>query len=152
MTGGASAAYGADALAGVTNFILNRDFRGVSLSLDAGTTDFSDGDTSRFSLAGGFDVSAIAGRSSARSRARPSIKSSAIPTRSAIGSGAGAGCRTRHGAPRITSAAAPRNLKLPDVHSTVHTPAGKIAGGFNQTNPNTVLPVPLHAEGQIVHD
>ncbi|MEY4640511.1 MAG: hypothetical protein RLZZ227_505, partial [Pseudomonadota bacterium] len=33
VTGGASAAYGADALAGVTNFILNRNFSGLDLKM-----------------------------------------------------------------------------------------------------------------------
>ena len=36
VTGGASAAYGADALAGVTNFILNRRFEGLDLQLRTG--------------------------------------------------------------------------------------------------------------------
>ena len=38
VTGGASAAYGADALAGVTNFRLNRTFDGMDLSASFGET------------------------------------------------------------------------------------------------------------------
>ena len=37
VTGGASAAYGADALAGVVNFRINRDFEGLDLNVAAGT-------------------------------------------------------------------------------------------------------------------
>ena len=36
VTGGASAAYGADALAGVVNFRINRDFEGLDLNVAAG--------------------------------------------------------------------------------------------------------------------
>lgn len=36
LTGGASAAYGADAVAGVVNFILDREFKGLKLDLQAG--------------------------------------------------------------------------------------------------------------------
>src|SRR5690606_35077104 len=36
VTGGASAAYGADALAGVTNFILNREFEGLRFDVRTG--------------------------------------------------------------------------------------------------------------------
>src|SRR5690606_34634702 len=56
VTGGASAAYGADALAGVTNFVINRDFRGLDLSIDAGSTDFGDGENVGVSIAGGIDL------------------------------------------------------------------------------------------------
>ena len=135
MTGGASAAYGADALAGVTNFMLNRDFRGVSLSLDAGATDFGDGDTAGFSLAGGFEISdrwSFIG--SFESQTIDQIQRNPDESRRLV-SGAGAGCRTPLGAPRIPPRV-PRNLKLPDVHSTVHTPTGKIAGGFNGGPPH----------------
>lgn len=38
VTGGASAAYGSDAISGVTNFILNTDFEGVSGNLQSGQT------------------------------------------------------------------------------------------------------------------
>ncbi len=43
VTGGASAAYGSDAVAGVTNFILNKSFNGLKLSGDIGVTDEGDG-------------------------------------------------------------------------------------------------------------
>jgi len=43
LTGGASVVYGADAVAGVTNFILRRDFEGVEFSMNWGETSKGDG-------------------------------------------------------------------------------------------------------------
>jgi iron complex outermembrane receptor protein len=50
VTGGASAAYGTDAVAGVVNFILNTDYNGFTANVQAGTTSRRDGDN----YAGGF--------------------------------------------------------------------------------------------------
>jgi len=44
ITGGASAVYGADALAGVTNIKFREDFEGVSLRVRGGTNEVGDGD------------------------------------------------------------------------------------------------------------
>jgi outer membrane receptor protein involved in Fe transport len=52
-TGGASAAYGTDAVAGVVNFILDTDFEGLEASAQAGVTDRGDGGNYELSLAGG---------------------------------------------------------------------------------------------------
>lgn len=43
ITGGASATYGADAVAGVVNFILKKDFQGLELDGSIGVTDRGDG-------------------------------------------------------------------------------------------------------------
>jgi outer membrane receptor protein involved in Fe transport len=51
VTGGASASYGTDAVAGVVNFILDTKFEGVKLRAQAGTTDRHDGDNSEFGIA-----------------------------------------------------------------------------------------------------
>ncbi|MDR2212366.1 MAG: TonB-dependent receptor [Pseudomonadales bacterium] len=53
VTGGASAAYGADALGGVTNFILDRNFRGLKVSAGSGISEFGDGFRWNTSIAGG---------------------------------------------------------------------------------------------------
>lgn len=45
VTGGASAVYGSEAIAGVVNFILKRDFQGVSVSGQAGITGEGDGES-----------------------------------------------------------------------------------------------------------
>lgn len=42
VTGGASAAYGSDAVAGVVNFILNKNFTGLSVGLQTGITVYGD--------------------------------------------------------------------------------------------------------------
>jgi outer membrane receptor protein involved in Fe transport len=56
VTGGASAAYGSDAVAGVTNFILDTDFTGFEAMAQTGVSDVGDADNYRASLAGGFDL------------------------------------------------------------------------------------------------
>ena len=51
VTGGASAAYGSDAVAGVTNFILDTDFTGFKGTVSYGMTRYSDDRTRRASFA-----------------------------------------------------------------------------------------------------
>ncbi len=53
VTGGASAAYGADALGGVTNFVLDREFQGLKVQAGTGITEVGDGDRYNLSVAGG---------------------------------------------------------------------------------------------------
>lgn len=55
VTGGASAAYGTDAVAGVTNFILDTDFDGLSAHAQAGISDRNDNANQEFSIAAGRD-------------------------------------------------------------------------------------------------
>lgn len=49
ITGGASAVYGADAVGGVTNFILRDNFEGLELDTQYGVTEVGDGDEYRMS-------------------------------------------------------------------------------------------------------
>ena len=58
VTGGASAAYGSDAVAGVVNFILDKEFEGVKLDTHFGITEH--GDNEEFKVTGAFG-SAFAG-------------------------------------------------------------------------------------------
>ncbi|MDR0779787.1 MAG: TonB-dependent receptor [Pseudomonadales bacterium] len=54
VTGGASAAYGADALGGVVNFVLNRQFEGLKVSVGSGMHEYnSTGKQYEVSIAGG---------------------------------------------------------------------------------------------------
>ncbi|HEY4366661.1 MAG TPA: TonB-dependent receptor [Steroidobacteraceae bacterium] len=53
VTGGASAVYGSDALAGVVNFILDKDFTGVKGNVDGGITSAGDGENYKISLTAG---------------------------------------------------------------------------------------------------
>lgn len=56
VTGGASAAYGSDAVAGVVNFILNQKLDGIKSSLQYGQSSRGDNKTTSASLAGGTDL------------------------------------------------------------------------------------------------
>ena len=56
VTGGASAAYGSDAVAGVVNFILDDGFRGLRVDVDGGLTERGDGANEKVGVAFGTDV------------------------------------------------------------------------------------------------
>jgi outer membrane receptor protein involved in Fe transport len=53
VTGGASAAYGSDAVAGVANFILDKKYTGIKIDADTGINDAGDGHNYSFSAAVG---------------------------------------------------------------------------------------------------
>jgi outer membrane receptor protein involved in Fe transport len=53
VTGGASAAYGSDAVAGVTNFVLDNEFTGLKALASGAVTSYGDDATYRASIAGG---------------------------------------------------------------------------------------------------
>ena len=57
VTGGASAVYGADAIAGVVNFIMKKDFEGVEIDSSYGITEEGDGDVfdMNLTMGGNFD-------------------------------------------------------------------------------------------------
>lgn len=56
VTGGASAAYGSDAVSGVINFILDTNYTGIKGSAQVGISDYGDDLSSGFDIAAGFDV------------------------------------------------------------------------------------------------
>jgi outer membrane receptor protein involved in Fe transport len=58
VTGGASAAYGSDAVAGVVNFVVDKEFTGIKGVVDTGITTYGDDEQYRVSLSAG---SAFAG-------------------------------------------------------------------------------------------
>jgi len=53
VTGGASSAYGSDAIGGVVNFILDRKYTGLKGSADYGVSTYGDAGNHRFTLTGG---------------------------------------------------------------------------------------------------
>ena len=126
VTGGASAAYGADALAGVTNFILNRRFEGLDLQLRTGQTAENDGRNWDVSIAGGRAIGQglhlIWGiesqkidqifRDAADDKAGDYFKRYGFVHNPEWFPGAPAGV--------------PQRLVMPYVHSTLHTPGGLI--------------------------
>ncbi|HEY0324947.1 MAG TPA: TonB-dependent receptor [Allosphingosinicella sp.] len=62
VTGGASAAYGSDAVAGVTNFVLNTQYEGLRLEADTGITERGDGFNYSGALTGGVRFAGGRGR------------------------------------------------------------------------------------------
>lgn len=56
VTGGASAAYGSDAVSGVVNFVLDKDFTGLKGHAQGGMTSRSDQENFELSLSGGFSL------------------------------------------------------------------------------------------------
>ena len=56
VTGGASAVYGADAVAGVVNFILKKQVDGTTIDMRMGTTSEGGGESFDMSIASGFDA------------------------------------------------------------------------------------------------
>ncbi len=53
VTGGASAAYGSDAVSGVVNFILDKEYSGLKGTAEYGVTTYGDAASYRFNLTGG---------------------------------------------------------------------------------------------------
>jgi iron complex outermembrane receptor protein len=53
VTGGASAAYGSDAVTGVSNFILNNEFEGLSVNAQYGASEMGDAKNYKMSMGGG---------------------------------------------------------------------------------------------------
>ena len=58
VTGGSSAVYGSDAIAGVVNFVLRKNFDGLQVHAQSGQSRYSDGRTSLVSVLGGTDFAA----------------------------------------------------------------------------------------------
>jgi hypothetical protein len=56
VTGGASAIYGSDAVAGVVNYQLNKEFTGLEVKADYGMSKYSDGDQYQLGAAWGTDL------------------------------------------------------------------------------------------------
>jgi iron complex outermembrane receptor protein len=54
VTGGASAVYGSDAVAGVVNFVLDREYTGVKGEVSGGMTNYGDAENYKIDLSGGF--------------------------------------------------------------------------------------------------
>ena len=55
VTGGVSSVYGSDAVAGVVNFILDKQFTGVKGEVSGGMTRYEDGENYKLGLAGGWN-------------------------------------------------------------------------------------------------
>jgi outer membrane receptor protein involved in Fe transport len=56
VTGGASAVYGSDAVAGVVNFLLDKKFTGLKVKADVGISEYGDGEQGQFGVAWGTEL------------------------------------------------------------------------------------------------
>ncbi len=147
VTGGASAAYGADALAGVTNFRLNRKFRGVDLSASVGALEDGKGDDRILSAAFGTDIgerwhfigSLEAQRIDEIEYDPTTLDSSWFQRWGLVANPQSTGA---------TDTSHPMRLALPNVYSTVHTPTGKIGVTRNAAGAT----VPFSLGGQTFTD
>lgn len=81
VTGGASSAYGSDALAGVVNFVLDTDFTGVKTEMSGGMTDYGDDQN--------YLLTATAGFKFAQDRAHVVISGEQTSTTGAFGDASG---------------------------------------------------------------
>lgn len=136
VTGGASAAYGADALAGVANFVVNTDYEGLQINVQGGETEYHDGENWEVSIAGGFDLG---------ERMHVIASLEGFHNNDIRGHYAGLDGRDwfkrwgwvnnpawRASDPPGTN---PQRLTLPQVHSANFTPGGKInQPGFSYNN------------------
>lgn len=118
VTGGASAAYGSDAVTGVTNFILNTDFTGLDTRIQAGDTGRGDRSTEELSLAVGKDFGAFHVQASLEYFHSEALR----------------GHEERDwyqdwAIVNNPSPTGPRRLTLPNVGSTFYTHGGLITGG-----------------------
>ena len=147
VTGGASAAYGADALAGVVNFVLDREFEGLKITSSTGMTERHDGQNWSASIAGGRQfgdrlhvIGSLEGRRvhqidrdmSAASGQWDSFKRWGHVTNPAWST-----WRTANPTAPLSQSPVPQRLTLPYVHSTAHTPTGLISAAGSALNRQT---------------
>lgn len=136
VTGGASAAWGSGAVAGVVNILLNDDFEGVEIGANAGVS--SRGDAPRY----GFDIAA--GTDFAGGRGHVMIAGSYLEENGAFNRNSGS-------RPTLDSNlfvnAAGQVLLASDVNSTNSIPGGVVTSGIfsgNVFNPDgTLSPFPF---------
>ena len=134
VTGGASAAYGADALAGVVNFILDRDYVGLKTNFSTGITEYGDGQNWNGSIAGGMKVGeklhlvgSIEGRR-IHQIDRDTVWDGDMETYK------GWGYVTNPAWTPTSPVGVPRQLTLPYVHTAVSSPMGLITVAGSSLN------------------
>lgn len=126
VTGGASAAYGADALSGVVNFILDTEYEGFDAKIQGGQTNFGDGDNWEMSFTGGLDIGERMHVTFAIERFQQDQVSGEIAGLDERDWYQDYGYITNPAWSPDAPAGIARQLLLPHVHSTQWTPGGKI--------------------------
>jgi outer membrane receptor protein involved in Fe transport len=144
VTGGASAAYGADALGGVTNFVLDREFQGFKAEVGTGVTEQGDGARWNFSLAGGKQIGE-------RLNIIGSVQANHINQINRNADQLEGDWFQRWGwvtNPDWISATAtpnvPQRLTLPNVASSEHSPTGVIWARSGGTSTSPLIPFALN--------
>ncbi len=125
VTGGASAAYGADAMAGVVNFVLDREFEGFKSTVSTGMTERGDGKNWNFSVAGGKQIGDrlhLIGSLEHRDYNEILRKPQDLDNWNSIGWVINPAYRATD--PRGTN---PQRLTLPHVHHANQSPAGLVS-------------------------
>tara|TARA_R100000501_G_scaffold13654_5_gene25096 strand:+ start:84944 stop:87352 length:2409 start_codon:yes stop_codon:yes gene_type:complete len=124
VTGGASAAYGSDAVAGVVNFILKNDLDGLDITAQGGVSQQGDGEEYRLSGAGGFEFGGGRGHFMA---GFDYLKIGGIGDQTTRDWGREeVGLITN---PNFANNGLPQYIISPDVRSAITTPGGLIVSG-----------------------
>ena len=138
ITGGASAQYGADAVGGVVNFVLDRNFEGLKFSASTGITERSDGFNGKASIAGGTKL--MDGKLHLTASAEFNHIDQIMRDPAQLGD-----WFQRYGYvtnPAFISATAtpgvPQQITLPHVISSVHSPFGRIDTAYLANGTTTV--------------
>ena len=124
VTGGASAAYGSDAVSGVVNIVLKSNLQGVRGTVDGGISEHGDGDERRLSLAAGTSFADGRGHVMA---GFDYVKIGGIGTQLTRDWGRrDVGLITN---PNFATNGLPNFIISPNVHSAITTPGGLIVSG-----------------------
>jgi outer membrane receptor protein involved in Fe transport len=124
VTGGASAAYGSDAVSGVVNIVLKDDLTGLRGTVDYGISEHGDGAERRLSLAGGANFAGGRGHIMA---GFDYVKIGGIGTQLTRDWGRrDVGLITN---PNFAANGLPNYIISPNVHSAITTPGGLIVSG-----------------------
>ncbi|MEP7311871.1 MAG: TonB-dependent receptor [Pseudomonadota bacterium] len=142
VTGGASAQYGADAVGGVVNFVLDREFEGLKIGGSTGVTDEGDGQNYKLSVAGGRK---FGDKLHIIASAETLHINQIMRDPTELGD-----WFQRYGFvtnPAFVSFAAtpgvPQRLTVPNVISSVHSPFGRIDTAYPLSNVQTPAGVPF---------
>lgn len=139
VTGGASAAYGADALGGVANFVIDRGFEGLDIRVGTGTSEWRDGDRWNLSVAGGTRIGErfnLIGSIEARRIDQIWRDPAKLPTKWHHGLGYVTNPEWYPGAPP----GIPQRLTLPWVASSRSSPTGIIRAKVGSADTDPLIP------------
>jgi outer membrane receptor protein involved in Fe transport len=124
VTGGASAAYGSDAVTGVVNFVLDTKFKGIKAEVQSGVTQAGDDGQYRAELTGGWGF--------ANDRGHVIASGSYADNRGALNPGDRSwyhGWKVIPNPAFVAGNGQPRQIVAPDVNFSAATQGGLITGG-----------------------